>query len=410
MENVSLSFLVDDLVQHRGGAGANMAYGMGLLGLSPGARRRGRQRLRRLRRLADPARRRHRERALVGAQAHRPVRLHHRRRRTTRSPPSTRARCRRPSAIELAPVADAGRVARTSSSSAPTTRRRWCGTPQECRRARLRLRRRPEPAAGLGRRRDDPRTWSTAPTCCSPTSTRRALLLQKTGWTADEVLARVGTWVTTRAAEGVLVRRAGEEPIAVIAVPETKPVEPTGGGDALRAGFIAGRMWGLCLERATQLGSAVATAAVEVVGTQEYDLPRSELPRALRRRVRRRGRRRGRRAPARLSQRRGGARRSRVVVQRPVRDPGDLLDLADRRPLVAAEAGQRPQVLDPRPPVADGALPRADVHAPGRTPPCCRPAAASSAARTRSRPATRPPAASRRRRWAPAGRRSARPR
>ena len=35
MANVSLSFLVDDLVQHRGGAGANMAYGLGLLGLSP---------------------------------------------------------------------------------------------------------------------------------------------------------------------------------------------------------------------------------------------------------------------------------------------------------------------------------------------------------------------------------------
>jgi adenosine kinase len=83
--------------------------------------------------------------------------------------------------------------------------------------------------------------------------------------------------VTTRAAEGVLVRRAGEEPLSVIAVPETKPVEPTGGGDALRAGFIAGRMWGLGLERATQLGSAVATAAVEVVGTQEYDLPRESF-------------------------------------------------------------------------------------------------------------------------------------
>ena len=35
MENVSLSFLVDDLVQHRGGAGANIAYGLGLLGLRP---------------------------------------------------------------------------------------------------------------------------------------------------------------------------------------------------------------------------------------------------------------------------------------------------------------------------------------------------------------------------------------
>jgi adenosine kinase len=101
-----------------------------------------------------------------------------------------------------------------------------------------------------------------------------ALLLQKTGWTDGEVLARVGTWVTTRAAEGVLVRRAGEEPLTVKAVPETKPVEPTGGGDALRAGFIAGRMWGLSLERSTQLGSAVATEAVEVVGTQEYSILR----------------------------------------------------------------------------------------------------------------------------------------
>src|SRR3978361_2565399 len=35
METVSLSFLVDDLVQHRGGAGANMAYGLGLLGMRP---------------------------------------------------------------------------------------------------------------------------------------------------------------------------------------------------------------------------------------------------------------------------------------------------------------------------------------------------------------------------------------
>ena len=103
------------------------------------------------------------------------------------------------------------------------------------------------------------------------------LLQQKTGWNADEVLARVGTWVTTRSKDGVLVRQADAEPIEVIAVPETKPVEPTGGGDALRAGFIAGRMWGLSLERATQLGSAVATAAVEVIGTQEYDLPRESF-------------------------------------------------------------------------------------------------------------------------------------
>jgi adenosine kinase len=100
-----------------------------------------------------------------------------------------------------------------------------------------------------------------------------ALLLQKTGWSEAEVLDRVDAWVTTRAANGVIVDRRGEERIEVIAVPETKPVEPTGGGDALRAGFVAARQWGLGLERATQVGSAVATAAIEVIGTQEYDLP-----------------------------------------------------------------------------------------------------------------------------------------
>ena len=47
-----------------------------------------------------------------------------------------------------------------------------------------------------------------------------------------------------------------------------------------------------------------------------------------------------------------------------VGDARDLLDLADRRPLVAAEPGQRPQVLDPRPAVAHRALPDADVPHP----------------------------------------------
>src|SRR3712207_5896521 len=85
-----------------------------------------------------------------------------------------------------------------------------------------------------------------------------ALLLQKTGWSDVEVLDRVGTWVTTRAADGVLVRQAGAEPIEVIAVAETKPVDPTGGGDGPRAGFIAGRGWGLGLDRATHIGAAGA--------------------------------------------------------------------------------------------------------------------------------------------------------
>ena len=99
-----------------------------------------------------------------------------------------------------------------------------------------------------------------------------ALITKKTGWSAEEVLERVGTWVVTLGAEGVRVERKGEEPILVPAVPEIRKVEPTGVGDAFRAGFLAALEWELSLERAAQLGCLLAVYVVEKVGTQEYTL------------------------------------------------------------------------------------------------------------------------------------------
>ncbi len=102
-----------------------------------------------------------------------------------------------------------------------------------------------------------------------------SLIMQKTGWSRDEVLSRVGTWVVTLGADGVRIERRGEETIEVPAVPEKAKVEPTGVGDAFRAGFLAGRAWGLDLERSAQLGHLLAVHVVEEVGTQEYTLTRS---------------------------------------------------------------------------------------------------------------------------------------
>ena len=104
-----------------------------------------------------------------------------------------------------------------------------------------------------------------------------SLITQKTGWSADEVLARVGTWVVTLGAAGVRIDRRGEESITVAAVPEIQKVEPTGVGDAFRAGFLAALTWGLGLERAAQLGCLLAVYVVEQVGTQEYVLSRRDL-------------------------------------------------------------------------------------------------------------------------------------
>jgi adenosine kinase len=101
-----------------------------------------------------------------------------------------------------------------------------------------------------------------------------ALIEQKTGWSADEIRSRVGTWVVTLGANGVRVEREGEEPVVVPAVPEIEKVEPTGVGDAFRAGFLAALEWDLPLERAAQLGCLLAVYVVERVGTQEYTLHR----------------------------------------------------------------------------------------------------------------------------------------
>lgn len=106
-----------------------------------------------------------------------------------------------------------------------------------------------------------------------------ALIEKKTGWSAEEILSRVGTWVVTLGAAGVRVERQGKDPIVVAAVPEVEKVEPTGVGDAFRAGFLAALAWGLDLERAAQLGCLLAVYVVEKVGTQEYTLHRDSFVR-----------------------------------------------------------------------------------------------------------------------------------
>ena len=104
-----------------------------------------------------------------------------------------------------------------------------------------------------------------------------ALITQKTGWSCQEVLRRVGIWVVTLGAEGVRIDREGSESVVVPAVPETAKVEPTGVGDAFRAGFLAALSWGLSHERAAQLGCLLAVYVLERVGTQEYTLHQQEF-------------------------------------------------------------------------------------------------------------------------------------
>ncbi|MFA7265178.1 MAG: carbohydrate kinase family protein [Candidatus Nanopelagicales bacterium] len=101
-----------------------------------------------------------------------------------------------------------------------------------------------------------------------------ALIEQKTGWSADEILDRVETRVTTRSAKGSIIESKGADAIEVPVVPIGAVADPTGVGDAFRSGYLAGLAWGVSAERSAQLGSAIAALVIETTGTQEYELDR----------------------------------------------------------------------------------------------------------------------------------------
>ncbi|WP_405943356.1 carbohydrate kinase family protein [Streptomyces sp. NBC_00932] len=104
-----------------------------------------------------------------------------------------------------------------------------------------------------------------------------ALLLERTGWTEEHLLGRVGTWITTRGEAGVSLAGSDTPTLRIPAVLTDEIADPTGAGDAFRSGFLAGTAWNWPQEQAARLGCALATTVLESVGTQEYKLSPSDL-------------------------------------------------------------------------------------------------------------------------------------
>ena len=96
------------------------------------------------------------------------------------------------------------------------------------------------------------------------------LLLRKSGWTEAEVMSQIKLRVTTLGPKGVDLVSADGATVHVDVVPETHQADPTGIGDAFRAGFLTGRAAGLSLERSAQLASLVAVLVLEATGPQEW--------------------------------------------------------------------------------------------------------------------------------------------
>ncbi len=86
----------------------------------------------------------------------------------------------------------------------------------------------------------------------------------------DYLLKLTDAVITTLGEQGCFIEENGCEPVHIPAVPVAKAVEPTGCGDAFRAGLIFGLRQGQSLPDAARLGSTAASFCVEHFGTQEH--------------------------------------------------------------------------------------------------------------------------------------------
>jgi adenosine kinase len=102
------------------------------------------------------------------------------------------------------------------------------------------------------------------------------LITQKTGLTKDELLKKTEVIISTLGENGSLIITAGNETKIGVAKP-SKVVDPTGAGDAYRAGLIKGLVLGKDLSDAARMGATCASYAIEYQGTQEHVFTEEEF-------------------------------------------------------------------------------------------------------------------------------------
>lgn len=96
-----------------------------------------------------------------------------------------------------------------------------------------------------------------------------ASLSERTGLSAKDIKARVPVVVTTLGKDGSVIEGAKvKTPVKVAACKPDKVADPTGAGDAYRAGFLYGYLRQWPLTSCGRLGSAVASYIIEHHGTQ----------------------------------------------------------------------------------------------------------------------------------------------
>ena len=107
------------------------------------------------------------------------------------------------------------------------------------------------------------------------------LIQRKTGLTRTDIDAMVDTVIVTCGEKGSSIT-VNSRRIDIPAVPPHRSVEPTGVGDAYRAGVIAGYLRGYSWEATGRIGALAATYVLEEAGTQNHKYTLVEFTRRYR--------------------------------------------------------------------------------------------------------------------------------
>ena len=106
------------------------------------------------------------------------------------------------------------------------------------------------------------------------------LLQQKSRWGVSEIMQHVEALIVTRGAAGAVIHTRGEE-IRIPAAPVHAVVDPTGAGDAFRAGLLHGLLHGRDWRTTGHIASLMGAIKVESRGTQNHRFTREEFAQRL---------------------------------------------------------------------------------------------------------------------------------
>jgi adenosine kinase len=107
------------------------------------------------------------------------------------------------------------------------------------------------------------------------------MLQQKTGFAVSDITAQVDALVVTRGAEGSVIHTKAGTLTVPCASPEAV-VDPTGCGDAYRAGLIHGLLHGLDWETTGRVASLMGAIKIESRGPQNHSFTKAEFDRRYR--------------------------------------------------------------------------------------------------------------------------------